>query len=136
MSKPFASARWLDANEQIIYLYLSGRWTSDQMLETVYRCRDLASSVAHETALLVNMENSAGFPPGVMTYLRQAARIVPPGRHDVAIVGLNALEIVLVESIFRALFPSMLSRLSFHKTISDAHSTLNETLNYGELTLD
>lgn len=79
---------WDNAAKTVIRFSYAGRWTWDEMYRAVDTSTALIDSVPHPIAMIIDMSESAGVPPGAMTHGRAIQQRAHP--HVVMQVTVNA----------------------------------------------
>jgi hypothetical protein len=82
---------WDNSEKTAICYRLEGRWTWDEMYETLEESRKLWSSVNHMVDIIVDMNDSVGFPPGnTLGHFRNVSIYYSSSKvGNTAIVGAN-----------------------------------------------
>ena len=92
------SVQWDNSGNTAILYTFSGRWSWDEFRAAWNDGRELVSSVPHQVASILNLENSAGIPSGILVKSDYVFRSRLPNAGYVVLVSGGGLVNMLVST--------------------------------------
>lgn len=122
--------RWCNAERRILYVQLSRECTVKDVIAACHEWRELSDSVDHEVRAIIDVSHCLQ-GRGMVNIAQYAPirSIIPPGSHEIAIVGADNGTFQLISSLLRVIFPQAMNRVHFFDTIARAEAFLKRQAN-------
>lgn len=115
--------KWDNNEKTLIRWNFMGRWTAQQLRETIQKSNDWINAQDHTVNHIIDLSQTEGVPPNIINEARNAMRLMPENLGHVVMIGKGGIIELLGTTLQR--FSWFSDKIHFVRSNAEAHNYIN-----------